>query len=496
MKYPKVLFYRNVKHKHEVDDFIENNREKFDCTIEITENAADIQKLFSENYHILVTYGDSDECIKEVNKHMVDRFYSRWIHKTSIQDIKLFSYNVTYCYINNAIQPRVSTRSKFSIFTSCYNSYEKILRAYEGVKSQKLKDWEWVIMDDSPDDKHFEYIKKIFQNDKRVRLYKRACNSGNIGNVKNETIGLCRGKYIIELDHDDVILPDCLIDAFKVFEKDEEVGFIYMHSTNIGEDYSNFSYGDFICKGYGGYITQKVNGHWFNVYLTPNINNITLSHLVCCPNHPRIWRRKTLMELGSFNEMLPICDDYEIILKSCINTKVVKIDKLAYIQFLNNNNNNFSLIRNGEINRIGPNYISTQFYEKYNVDEVMKEKNGFEDIQYRKSCSQIWKRNNYCHKYSNEIVNVDYTKQICMIGIENLDDPEIYELYKDKLNDFIVLDNNVTTQKIQMILESKDYDRMKCYAMSDCSDIELERYFLLLYKNIDNYKIYNRRINL
>ena len=109
---------------------------------------------------------------------------------------------------------------------------------------------------------------------------------------------------------------------------------------------------------------------------------------------------------------------------------------------------------------------------------------------------KIWKRNNYCHKYSNEIINVDYTKQICMIGIENLDDPEIYELYKDKLNDFIVLDNNITTQKIQMILESKDYDRMKCYAMSDCSDIELERYFLLLYKNIDNYKIYNRRINL
>ena len=28
--------------------------------------------------------------------------------------------------------------------------------------------------------------------------------------MKNEAVSLCRGKYIIELDHDDEILPDCL----------------------------------------------------------------------------------------------------------------------------------------------------------------------------------------------------------------------------------------------------------------------------------------------
>ena len=75
-------------------------------------------------------------------------------------------------------------------------------------------------------------------------------------------------------------------------------------------------YGNFISKGYAGYYAMKYNGKWQNVYLTPNINNITLSHLVCCPNHPRIWERQFLLDIGNYSEMLPICDDYELLLRT------------------------------------------------------------------------------------------------------------------------------------------------------------------------------------
>ena len=130
-----------------------------------------------------------------------------------------------------------------------------------------------------------------------------------------------------------------------------------MDFINIYENGKNFKYDDFICKGYGGYYCQKYNDKWVNVYITPNINNITLSHLVCCPNHPRIWRRETLLTMDNYSEFLPICDDYEILLRTAISTKIVKINKLGYIQYMNNDNNNFSLIRNSEINRIGPHHI-------------------------------------------------------------------------------------------------------------------------------------------
>ena len=41
-------------------------------------------------------------------------------------------------------------------------------------------------------DKHFAFLKEKLSSDNRI-----------IGNVKNEAISLCRGKYVIEMDHDD-----------------------------------------------------------------------------------------------------------------------------------------------------------------------------------------------------------------------------------------------------------------------------------------------------
>ena len=70
----------------------------------------------------------------------------------------------------------------------------------------------------------------------KVRLYRRGCNSGNIGNVKNEAISLCRGKYILEFDHDDEILPDTLRESAHVFETYKDVGFVYFDFINIYED--------------------------------------------------------------------------------------------------------------------------------------------------------------------------------------------------------------------------------------------------------------------
>ena len=192
-------------------------------------------------------------------------------------------------------------------------------------------------------------------------MYKRDCNSGNIGNVKNEAVGLCRGKYVLELDHDDIIFPKILQEAYDVFETDEEIGFVYADFANIYENGTNFSYSDYLGKGYAGYYMEKFNNHWFKICSCPGINNITTSHLVCLPNHPRMWRRKTLLELGNYSEFLPICDDFEILLRTMCNTKVAKIHKIGYIQFMNDNQNNFSLIRNGEINRLGPYWDTTNF---------------------------------------------------------------------------------------------------------------------------------------
>ena len=491
-KYPFVYILRDTQY-NDIDDFFLENKDKLQCTVEIIslDEIKKLNNMFDSNHHILITYGDDEGIyISLVMGQIVNRMRNRWIHKTSITDINEFNHNVNYCYINNVIEKRELTRPKFSVFTTCYKSYEKINRAYGGLKSQRLRDWEWILLDDSPEDEHFDFLRKFAKEDKRIRLYKRDCNSGNIGNVKNEAVGLCRGKYVLELDHDDIILPNILQEAYDVFESDDEIGFVFSDFANLYENGGNFSYGDHICKGYGCYYMQKIDGHWYKVYSCPGINNITTSHLVCLPNHPRMWRRKVLMELENYSEFLPICDDFEILMRTMCNTKVAKIHKIGYIQFMNKNNNNFSLIRNGEINRLGPHWIQPLFYRKYKVNDVMKEKGAYEDEKYiNHTHPQIWKRgDDWNHQKCSITVNPDYDKQYCLLGINSLYDSKLKQLYQNTRNDFMLLDNTVDTNTLIKKLEEMGYQRIKCYSLLDATDKQLENYFHLICKYTENYE--------
>lgn len=491
MRYPNIVFFRYDKYIN-IDEYIKSNTNSFFCNINIVNNKNELNKLFNPSYHLLITYGDDEkEYYLDVNDIISGRIRKRWLHITELNKIDLFNNIVNFCYIHNVINNNEESRPIFSLFTTCYNSYEKIIRAYNSIKCQTLKDWEWVILDDSPDEKHFAFLKDTFINDNKIRLYKRSENSGNIGNVKNESVSLCRGKYVIEMDHDDEILPDVLLDAAKVFDNDENVGFIYMDFINLYENKNNFMYGDFFSLGYGAYYRQKYENMWVYVCSTPNINNITLSHIISVPNHPRIWRKDILLKIGNYSEFLPILDDYELLLRTSVNTKMVKIHKLGYVQYMNNGNNNFSLIRNSEINRlIFP--LKEQLFKKYDIDELMTKKDAFE----KNEGVQIWKRKGYNNKYYNQIINVNYKKQYCIIGLENLykNLNEISMLYSCKENDFILLDNVYASNSDDLCLEldKLGLDRIKCYSLNDCTNEELVNYFLLIYKSCDEYFIYNR----
>lgn len=495
MKNPNIIFFRRLYYS-DVDEFFEKNADKLICTVTITHDKEKLNELFNSNNHLLVTYGESEsEYINDVNSVIAERMRKRWLHIKFLDNVDYFNNMVNYCYISNVVLDHEKTRTIFSAFTTCYNSYEKIYRAYNSLKSQTMLDWEWVILDDSPNDKHFQFLKLNLANDKRIRLYKRNENSGNIGNVKNEAVSLCRGKYVLELDHDDEILPDVFLDAKKVFDENEEVGFIYMDFINIYENGKNFRYSDFFALGYGSYYRQKYNDKWVFVCSTPNINNITLSHIVSVPNHPRIWRKDTLMSIGNYSEFLPVSDDYELLLRTAVNTKMVKIHKMGYVQYMNNDNNNFSLIRNAEINRLRE-HLTDHCYNTYKIQEKMKQFNGYENENFISNHSQIWKRQNYIHNHCNKIINLNYKKQYCIIGIEtlykNLD--EINQLYKNTSNDFLLLDNKFSSDSDTLCVELDrlDLTRMRCYSMIDCSDEELARYFMLTYKSCDKFYIYHR----
>jgi len=502
MKYPFVIFYRKEIF-NSIDNFFIQNSSTLDCSIFIADSLEYVKNLHNSNFQLLITYGDNcEEYYKElltvISKEMLERHIHISTDNNILTNITFFNYFINNTYINICSVNRVHTRPTFSLFTPSYNSYDKILRVYNSLQKQTLLDWEWVIIDDSPDDLNFKFLRTNFSHDARIRFYRRSNNNGSIGNVKNETIGLCRGKYLVEMDHDDELMPYVLQESADLFNTNPQIGFIYYDCACVYENGTNQWYGDFICKGYGGYYSQKYEDKWRLVYVTPNINNITMSHLVCCPNHPRIWRKDVLLNMGSYCEYLPICDDYEILLRTVVSTNIAKIHKLGYIQYMNDSNNNFSLIRNSEINRIGPNYIFPNYFSIFKINEIMKDNDAYENEAFIHQHSKIWERDQftYKHKYCNLIVNNDYDIQICIIGFDSLlaNIDEITELYNNPRNDFIVLENKCSLSYLQERIERYNFTRMKCYTLIDTPIEQLINYFKLLYLSVPDYRIIN--INL
>ena len=472
-RYPYIVFLHN---DHEIEQFFEQHREQLNCSLYFIKSIEELTKLYNSSYQILVTYKSQFNCMKVIS----ERMRNRWIHFNEIKDIPTFNRSVNYCFIHNCSISRIQSRPTFSIFVPCYNSYHKVLRVRDSVKAQAFLDYELILLDDSSDENHFSFLKEAFAGDHRVRMYKRECTSGNIGNVKNEAVSLCRGKYILELDSDDEILPHVLMESVKYFENNLDVGFIYTDFINIYENGNNYKYSDFLSLGYGSYYCQKYKNRWVYVYNTPQINNITLSHLVSCPNHPRIWKTSVLLEAGNYSEMLPICDDYEILLRTAAITKMAKLFTMGYVQYMNDNNNNFSLIRNKEINRIGPNFIRPIFYESLKIHERMKELGGYEDPKYIHQHSELWKRENYTPSFANKIYCF-YKKQVCIIGIENID--QVVPLNPEY--DYVLLDT-IPIQQIWNVLDSKGLN-INCYSLPTRE--ELKNYFMMMYRCCEDYQI-------
>jgi glycosyltransferase involved in cell wall biosynthesis len=204
------------------------------------------------------------------------------------------------------------------------------------LKAQTYLDWEWVIVDDSNDNgKTLQIIKNIASVDPRVRVYSFEEKSGGIiGEAKYRAASLCRGYLLAELDHDDLLTDNCTMDLYDASQAFPDAGFFYNDSVEVNQFFQSLTYGGEFALGYGKYEKVQYKNYLWDVAITCNINPKTIRHIVGIPNHVRAWRRETYFAIGGHNRELSIADDYELVVRTFLHTKMVKIPKLGYIQFI------------------------------------------------------------------------------------------------------------------------------------------------------------------
>jgi len=231
--------------------------------------------------------------------------------------------------------------SVVSFFTPIYNTKEKLWRTYESVRNQTYPDWEWVIVNDSSDGgKTLKIALEIASQDPRVIVYDfREKSGGIIGESKYRAATLTKGKWLAELDHDDYLMPHCARYIIGASNKFPDAGFIYTDSVELDEWNNSMTYPDGFCFGYGKYRKEYHYEKTWDVVDSPNINPKTIRHIVGVPNHIRAWRRDVYFSVGGHNRNLSIADDYELIVRTFLKTKFVKVPKLGYLQYIYNNSN-------------------------------------------------------------------------------------------------------------------------------------------------------------
>ena len=96
-----------------------------------------------------------------------------------------------------------------SVFTPSHNP-QYLDQCYKSLKEQTNSNWEWIVLLNG---------EAIWErpNDDRVKVGYASPEIKGVGALKRDAVSRCTGDVILELDHDDMLMPTALMDVEYVF---------------------------------------------------------------------------------------------------------------------------------------------------------------------------------------------------------------------------------------------------------------------------------------
>jgi glycosyltransferase involved in cell wall biosynthesis len=205
---------------------------------------------------------------------------------------------------------------KFSIITPTHNP-KYIFDLWESIKNQTFTDWEWLIIANNG--------AKVEIEDDRVKIINCPFNLKSVGFLKKYGFMQASGDIIVEVDHDDLLTPDCLEELAKAFE-DKEIGFAYSNNAKLTDNF--IPYGN----EYGWksrLFNWKGKDYYEMVSFEPTSHSFTFIWYE--PDHVRAWRAQVYKEIGGHDENLDVLDDQDLLIRTYLKTKIKHIDKCLYL---------------------------------------------------------------------------------------------------------------------------------------------------------------------
>jgi glycosyltransferase involved in cell wall biosynthesis len=128
-----------------------------------------------------------------------------------------------------------SKSPKISIIVPVYNSQRTIKSAIRSIQNQNMIDIEIILINDFSKDNSSQIIEKIQEQDPRIIIMN---NKKNLGILYSRSLGVLksRGKYILNLDHDDMFFDEDVFD--KIYQSSERGYYDIISFMEVqGDDY-------------------------------------------------------------------------------------------------------------------------------------------------------------------------------------------------------------------------------------------------------------------
>ncbi|HEV2529394.1 MAG TPA: glycosyltransferase [Thermomicrobiales bacterium] len=252
---------------------------------------------------------------------------------------------------DDRLTPRVS------VFTPTHEIGAGIDRAWNSLLAQTLTDWEWVVVDDSRSPATANHVATLADSVEargRVRLVRQYPPLGSVGASKAAATALCRAAILVELDHDDELIPDALELVVRAFAAQPDIVMVSSDWVDRIQDPTGLTtspamFGPGWGMGLGLYASEMLGGQRVPVALTPPVTWETIRHIVSVPNHLRAWRADAYRALGGHDWRLPVADDYDLIVRTFLAGAVAHIPRPLYVQHHTGATGNTSRRRNAEI---------------------------------------------------------------------------------------------------------------------------------------------------
>ena len=221
-----------------------------------------------------------------------------------------------------------------SVFTPSHDP-KYLNDCYRSLSEQTYENWEWVVSLNNG--AHWEKPK-----DERVKVFYSLEDGRGVGFYKNLAVYCCKGDILVELDHDDMLMPEALAEIDYVFDNNPHIGFVYSDTAQIQED-GTPDFTEF--RADHGWKYYHQDGFKVARSFEPYPHN--LSYIWYAPNHLRAFRKSVYQKVGGYDYNLDVLDDQDLMYRLYTETYFYHIDECLYLQRVHDNNT--QSVRNAEI---------------------------------------------------------------------------------------------------------------------------------------------------